>query len=146
MCRAIVLVEANEKSGALITARHAAEQGREVFAIPGPVDSTASAGTLKLLRDGVKLIRHARDLLDDLQTLAPLFSTRSEPEAIAPQGPAQAPPGLDEPQRKLWDFLAETRNVDDLARYLGLSTACAQRYAHDPGNAKSHPTAAGKYV
>jgi DNA processing protein len=76
LARAVVLVEANEKSGALITARHAAEQGREVYAIPGPVDSPASAGTLKLLRDGAKLIRHARDLLDDLQALAPLIRAR----------------------------------------------------------------------
>ncbi len=124
LCRAVVLVEANEKSGALITARHAAEQGREVFAVPGPVDNPASAGTLKLLREGAKLIRHARDLLDDMQTLGPLFSpSMPERTAVAPTVPAQTPPGLDDTQQKIWDFLSETRNVDDLARHVGISSA-----------------------
>jgi DNA processing protein len=123
LCRAVVLVEANEKSGALITARHAAEEGREVFAVPGPVDSAASAGTLKLLRDGAKLIRHARDLLDDLQTLAPLFGPATENSAILPPGPVQAPPGLDDLGQKIWNFLSATRNVDDLARHVELTTA-----------------------
>ncbi len=123
LCRAVVLVEANEKSGALITARHAAEQGREVFAIPGPVDNPASAGTLKLLREGAKLIRDARDLLDDLQMLGPLFSSMPEKAAVVPTGPAQLPPGLDETQQKIWEFLCESRNVDDLARQVGISTA-----------------------
>jgi DNA processing protein len=123
LCRAVVLVEANEKSGALITARHAAEQGREVFAIPGPVDSTASAGTLRLLRDGAKLIRHARDLLDDLQTLAPLFDSPIAHAAVAPPAASGPPPGLDDVQQKVWSFLAEMRNVDDIARHVALPTA-----------------------
>ncbi len=123
LCRAVVLVEANEKSGALITARHAAEQGREVFAVPGPVDNSASAGTLKLLREGAKLIRHARDLLDDLQTLAPLFDPVPDNAAIAPPVAAQAPVGLDGLQMKIWDGLNESRTVDDLARHVELSVA-----------------------
>ena len=52
LSRAIIVVEANAKSGALITATHAGEQGREVFAVPGAVDSPASAGCLELLRKG----------------------------------------------------------------------------------------------
>ena len=104
LCRAVIVVEANEKSGALITARHAAEEGREVFAVPGPVDSAASAGTLKLLRDGAKLIRHARDLLDDLQTLAPLFGPSIENSAIAAPATAQPPPDLDDLGQKNLGF------------------------------------------
>jgi DNA processing protein len=123
LCRAVVLVEANEKSGALITARHAAEEGREVFALPGQVDSSASAGTLKLLRDGAKLIRHACDLLDDLQALAPLFGPTTDDTPIGPPPVAQAPPGLDETQRVIWGLLGEIRNVDDLARHMNLTSA-----------------------
>src|SRR5262249_13187531 len=50
LSRAVIVVEANAKSGALITAKHACEQGREVFAVPGATDSPASAGCLELIR------------------------------------------------------------------------------------------------
>ena len=72
MSRAVVVVEANVRSGALITVNHAAEQGREVFAVPGPVDSPASAGCLELIRKGARLVRTADDILEDLRGLAPL--------------------------------------------------------------------------
>ena len=122
LARAVVLVEAAEKSGALITARHAVEQGREVFCIPGPVDSLASGGTLKLLRDGAKLIRNADDLLEDVGGIAPIAgasadgTTRTEP--VPPAGP---PMELDESQRRIWDYLCEPRTVDDLARHISQS-------------------------
>lgn len=112
LCRAVIVVEANDHSGALITARHAADQGREVFAVPGPVDSRASAGALKLLRDGAKLVRHAGDVLEDLQALPGLLT--AEPAEV------QAPSGLDEIPLRLWEHLAERRTVDELARHIGL--------------------------
>lgn len=65
----VIIVEANRKSGALHTARHAMEQGREVMAVPGRVDSLASAGCHDLIRDGATLIRDADDVL---QALGPL--------------------------------------------------------------------------
>jgi DNA processing protein len=117
LSRAVVLVEAADKSGALITARHAAEQGREVFAVPGPVDSIASAGTLQLLRNGAKLVRHAGDVLDDVAGIAPLAVPQSASEPAQP-APAfkSAPPNLDAVQQAIWDFLTEPRSVDDLCR------------------------------
>lgn len=60
----VLIVEARRNSGALHTARHAMEQGREVMAVPGPVDSLASEGCLTLLRDGATLIRDADDILE----------------------------------------------------------------------------------
>src|SRR5206468_3126618 len=77
LSRAVVIIEAGDKSGALITARHATEQGREVFAVPANADSLTSAGALKLIRDGARLVRDADDILEDLAGIAPLFSPRA---------------------------------------------------------------------
>ncbi|HMO83832.1 MAG TPA: DNA-processing protein DprA, partial [Lacipirellulaceae bacterium] len=62
----VVIVEAAERSGALITARHAMEQGREVFAVPGPIDSPGSTGPNRLLRDGARLVACVDDILEEL--------------------------------------------------------------------------------
>lgn len=66
LAAATVVVEGTAGSGALITADHAAELGREVFAVPGPVSSALASAPLGLLRDGARLIRGADDLLEDL--------------------------------------------------------------------------------
>ena len=60
---AVVVIEAGRSSGALHTARHAMEQGREVLAVPGRIDSLASEGCHDLIRDGVTLVRHVDDIL-----------------------------------------------------------------------------------
>lgn len=123
----VIIIEAGEKSGALITARHAAEQGREVFALPANVDSEASRGTLRLLRDGARLVRHADDVLEDLAALTPIRS--SEPGKETPPSPAAppaavVPPNLDPVQQQVWDLLSEgPRPVDDLVRAVGLPVA-----------------------
>lgn len=63
----VVIIEANDKSGSLITANYALEQGKDVFAVPGNIDSTNSAGTNKLIRDGAKIVLELGDILDELK-------------------------------------------------------------------------------
>ena len=122
LAQAVVIIEANDRSGALITARHAANQGRDVFAVPANVDSPHSAGSLRLLRDGAKLIRDVDDLLEDLQGLrTPAGGKPITPTAAA--APAAPPPVLDPAQQRVWDFLTEARQADEITRTHGLPSA-----------------------
>ncbi|GHF54108.1 DNA processing protein DprA [Seohaeicola zhoushanensis] len=92
LARAVVVVEAATKSGSLITARDALDQGREVLAVPGhPIDARA-AGCNMLIRDGATLVRHATDVLaalglDDLPAAAPPPEHRPAPAPRPPQPP-----------------------------------------------------------
>lgn len=144
LSRAVIVVEANARSGALITAEHALDQGREVFAVPGQVDSAASAGCLELIRNGARLVRSADDVLDDLNGIAsqqPQPQTdragraevgpaarASEPQPPAPSAdrpgspsPTAPPPELTPVQQKVWDLLATRRHGDELAREAEIS-------------------------
>ena len=66
---AVLVVEAPEQSGALITARHAMEQGREVYAVPGPIDAVSARGSNALLKDGAHMVQSGWDILEQYQAL-----------------------------------------------------------------------------
>ncbi len=65
----IIVIEAKEKSGSLITAYHALEQGKEVFALPGNINSIFSRGTNKLIKDGAKILMDVEDIIEEIYEL-----------------------------------------------------------------------------
>jgi DNA processing protein len=115
MSLGVLIVEAPEKSGAMITAGVAAEQGREVFAIPGNIFSPSSGGTNRLIQDGAKLVIDIADILDEFNIVHNNIQTRAVTEKIAPASGNEA---------HLMEFLsADPIHVDDLVRMTGLPVA-----------------------
>ena len=125
MSRGVLVVEADERSGALITARQAADDhNRPVFAIPGRVDNKLSFGPHMLIRDGATLVTKLEDILDDLGPLP--AATLDEPAATdvppEPAAPAVAPPlRLTDVQRQIVEQLGHGPvTVDALVDATGL--------------------------
>ena len=83
LSRAVVIIEAAERSGALITASHAAVQGKPVLAVPGPIDSEQSGGCHGLIRKGAVLCRSVDDILEELNGLGSMPSSQRTPAGTA---------------------------------------------------------------
>ena len=95
LCLGTLVVEAALQSGSLITARMAAEQGKDVFAVPGSIHSTQARGCHALIKQGAKLVESANDVLDELRPAPSLHGVpkvHCDPDLLEPIGPDFAPP------------------------------------------------------
>lgn len=86
----VLVVEAPASSGALLTASIAAEQGREIFAVPGNINAPTSHGTNKLIQDGAKIVTQVEDILDDLNLSHQLIQTQQMAQDASPSDDTEA--------------------------------------------------------
>ena len=134
MSRGVFVIEADERSGALITARQAAEEhGRPVLCLPGRCDNPQSAGPHKLIRDGAILVTRLEHIIEALGPLdasipeMPLFERPHEP-APAPQPAKRAAPSLSPTQQAVYDRLSvEPIDVDTLCDATALDAGTVLR-------------------
>ena len=125
----VLVVEAAQRSGALLTARLAAEeQGREVMAVPGRVDSKTSVGCHKMIREGwATLVTNMADILDALGETGQLLRAGVSADGGSDDEPAdRLLEKLTDSQRRIVESLAEPRRIDEISAATGLATATIQ--------------------
>lgn len=116
LSRATLVVEAGERSGALITAEFALDQGRDVLAVPGPITAPSSAGTNRRIQEGARLVATSADVLAELGVVE-----AAPAEARLQLGLSELLPPTDAETGILARLADEPFGADDLARLLGLA-------------------------
>ena len=115
----VVVVEATKRSGSLITANHAAEQGREVFAVPGRIDSMKSTGSHALLQEGAKLVFNIKDIIEELPTG---ISGQADENILADAGNTLPSVPLSPEEEKIYSFLdVYPSSIDEIVRQCDLT-------------------------
>lgn len=124
MSTGVLVVEAALKSGSLITARCAMEQGRDVFAIPGSIHNPLSRGCHSLIREGAKLVEQIQDITEEIGPLAAVVCTNNKQSMLAQQSTKR----LDADAKLLLDSIGyQPVNVDFLVEALGLTVDVISR-------------------
>jgi DNA processing protein len=112
-----LIVEAPRRSGALITADYALDQGREVFAVPGQIFSETSSGTHDLIKQGAKLVESVEDILDEL----PSHALRPLTEEDFRTAEKRMETLLSEEERAIWEVISSSQiHIDDISRQAAL--------------------------
>lgn len=115
-CCGVIVTEAPARSGALITAQQAAEQGRTVYAVPGNIDRPSSHGCNRLIQEGAKLIMDGADVLDDLMSLFPTQPLAPKTEEAKPAA------ALSVDEQRIYDALGTSEiHINELAASTGLA-------------------------
>ena len=136
------MVESTLRSGSAITAKWALEHGKEVFAIPGNIDSNYSRGTNKLIKDGAKLVEDISDIVEELGPLAESIHINDNEKVVDIRSLT-----LNSQENKIFSLLSSTPEaIDDITDKSGLPSIKCSKHINDIGSKKAGKTAFRKEI